>query len=148
MNICLSHWLQRKNWTLTGNIQKWGCSSLIVGMPHSIHLRCPQFCFWTPRPSGLKTICLFRSNPIDFHWKCLWLLWPWQRSIWPDWFMFWTFSTHVSSFMINRTEYLRTGTVKRVIQFWTVKCQLRLKMLHVESSPTNNAKIFKHIRLS
>ena len=36
------------------------------------------------RPSGLKSTCPFRWKPNDFHWKCLLLLWPWQKSNWSN----------------------------------------------------------------
>ena len=71
-----------KNWTLIHKIHKWGCNDLILSMPSSIHLRCLQVSYGTSGHSGLETICLFRWKPIDFHWKCLLLLWPWQRLNW------------------------------------------------------------------
>ena len=80
MSICLSHWLSWKNTTLTHKIKKWGCSDLILGVFSSIHLRCPQVWYGTLGPNGLKTICLFRWEPIDFHWKDLLLLWPYLVS--------------------------------------------------------------------
>ena len=33
MDICLSHWLQCENWTLTHKIQNWGCSYQSFVMP-------------------------------------------------------------------------------------------------------------------
>ena len=77
-----------ENSILTNNIQKWEHRDLILGLPCSIYLRCPQVWQETPEPSGLKNICLFEWKPIDFYWKCLSLLWPWQRSNWPGWCMF------------------------------------------------------------
>ena len=53
----------------------------------SIHLRHPQVWCGTTRPSSLKTICLFRWKPNDYHWKCLSLLWPWQTWNWSGWCM-------------------------------------------------------------
>ena len=58
------------------------CSYLMFGLPCSTCPRCPQVWYGTPRSSGLKTICLFRWNSIDFLCKCLLLLWHCQRSDW------------------------------------------------------------------
>ena len=69
-------WLLWKNSTLGHKIRTWRHCNLILDTPSSVHIRCPQVWYGTPGPNGRKTICLFRWKPIDFHWKCLWLLWP------------------------------------------------------------------------
>ena len=121
MNICPSHWLQRKNSAFTHKIQKWGNSDLILVLPCNIHLRCPQVLFGTPWPSGLKLICLFRWKPIGFHWKCLLLLWPWQKSNWSGWCMFGSSSIDVSTLMLKifQTQNMSVcGTFKNCVKIF------------------------------
>ena len=45
-----------------------------------------------------KIIWLFRWKSVDFNWKCLLLLWPWQRSNWLGWWMLTGSSSDVSTF--------------------------------------------------
>ena len=57
---------QRSNWFSWWmyKLKKWRCSDFILCLPSSIHLRCPQVWYGTPGPNSLKTICLFRWNPL------------------------------------------------------------------------------------
>ena len=102
MDICLSHWLQWKNWTLTHKIKKWGCSDFILHLPCIIHLRCSQVWYGTPRPGDLKTIYLFRWKPIYLYCKCLLQLWTWQRPNWSGCCMLGRSSIDVSTLRITR----------------------------------------------
>ena len=89
---------------LDHKIQKWGCSDLILEMLWSIHWRCPQIWYGILRTSGLKTTCLFRWKPIDFYWKFLLFLWPWQRSNWSCWCILGGSSIDVSTLLIKIFE--------------------------------------------
>ena len=92
---------------ITHKIQKWGHSDLSLGKPYSIHLRCPQIWYGALRPIGLKTISLYRWIPIDFYWKCLLLLWAWQKSNWSVWIMLGKSSVDVSTHMIKNFQTQR-----------------------------------------
>ena len=94
-------------------IQKWWCSDLIQSMPCSIHLKCTQVWYGTPKPYGLKTLWLFRWKPIV----------QWQRSYWYGWCMLERSSIDVSTimmknFQIQRWQFVPTSKILNVKTFY------------------------------
>ena len=56
--------------------------------------KCLIWCWWLPWHSNYMSV---NVHAIDFHWKCLLLLWPWQRSNWSGWCMLGSSSINVST---------------------------------------------------
>ena len=97
-----------------------------------------QVWYGTHGPCGLKAIWIFRGKPIDFYWKCLLLLWPWQRSNLYGWCMLTGSSIDVSTVMIRtfetqRWQYVPTSKVWNIKTFFylvTLKTKSRSGLWH------------------
>ena len=117
MEICLSYCILWENLTLAHKIQKWEHSDLNLSMPCGTPIRCVWY--GTSRPGSLKSRCLFQWKLINWHWRCLLLQWPWQRSNWSGWCMWCRPSIDLFAFMkeIFQTpiwQWVPTPNVKNV----------------------------------
>ena len=97
----------------------------------------------THKPSSLKTTCLFRWKPTDFHWKCLLLWWLWQRSNWSGWCVLGWSSIDVPALMIKifeiqRWQFMPTSkgpNVKTLYDPCDLENRVKIKLLTSNKRP-------------